>query len=107
MATNTEYGVSIVNVNNKEVIYSVGDSIFKLDLKTRETEAVFFWIDIDVEPRTNTRMESVELLGDTMAIYGYLNGDERNEFIVFVQRKEGMESNDYARVIREKIQECQ
>jgi hypothetical protein len=107
VATNTEYGVSIVNVNNKEVFYSVGDCIFKLDLKTRETEAVFFWIDIDVEPRTNTRMESVELLGDTMAIYGYLNGDERNEFIVFVQRKEGMESNDYARVIREKIQECQ
>ena len=100
----TEEDVAILNANEKEVFYKADGSIYKMNLDTQESQELISTQDI--QNNMGVEIKKVELLGDTMAIYGYFDEYESNEFIIFIQEKEGMSYEDYESLIQKKIKQC-
>lgn len=100
----TEEDVAILNANEKEVFYKADGSIYKMNLDTQESQELISTQDI--QNNMGVEIKKVELLGETMAIYGYLDEYESNEFIIFIQKKEGMSYEDYESLIQNKIKQC-
>lgn len=100
----TEEDVAILNANKKEVFYKADGSIYKMNLDTQESQELISTQDI--QNNMGVEIKKVELLGETMAIYGYLDEYESNEFIIFIQKKEGMSYEDYESLIQNKIKQC-
>lgn len=100
-----EEDVVILNANEKEVFYKVDGSIYKMNLDTQESQELISTEDI--QNNMGVEIKKVELLGDTMAIYGYLDEYESDEFIIFIEEKEEMSYEDYESLIQKKIKQCQ
>ena len=76
-----------------------------MNLDTQESQELISTEDI--QNNMGVEIKKVELLGDTMAIYGYLDEYESDEFIIFIEEKEEMSYEDYESLIQKKIKQCQ
>ena len=102
VASSSEDGVFIYNANDKEVIYYNDGMIYKMNLQTQKSEELLS--EENIQNNLGIRVRSIEQLGDTLAISGYLDEDEKKEFTIFVEEKEGQ---DYRSVISEELKQCQ
>lgn len=105
VTSNTENFIWILNANEEKIIYKVNDNIYKMNLKTKSSEKLIS--EGEIQNDTGAEIKKIELLGNNMAVYGYIDEEERDEFIIFIEEKEGMSYKDYESEIREKIEQCQ
>lgn len=96
--------VVIVNSNEEEVIYQIYNiyskegKIYKLNLKSKKIEEILSLENLEYEIR------NIDQVGDNIAVFGFLDEAWTKEFVVLVQKKEGI---DYNNIIRRKIKQCQ
>ena len=84
------------------MIYYNDGMIYKMNLQTQKSEELLS--EENIQNNLGIRVRSIEQLGDTLAISGYLDEDEKKEFTIFVEEKEGQ---DYRSVISEELKQCQ
>lgn len=96
--------VVIINSNEEEVIYQIYNiyskegKIYKLNLKSKKIEEILSLENLEYEIR------NIDQVGDNIAVFGFLDEAWTKEFVVLVQKKEGI---DYNNIIRRKIKQCQ
>lgn len=97
----SEDGIFIYNANEDEVIYDNDGMIYKMNLETQKSEELIS--KKIMQDNFGVQINRIDQLGNTLAISGYLDEEQRNEFTIFVQEKEG---KDYRNIISKKIKDC-